>query len=126
MFFIIYLCALGVYVGVCVIACVCVKENAYECAYVLLCVLVSAYVELCSLVCYIHACDCTRVRLTINNTTLPTDKNIKILRLTFDYRHTFEKHGRQSEEHHKNTKSSHHYALEKIQGNTTKHIHYHH
>ena len=68
-------------------------------------------------------------RLTINNTTLPPDKNIKNTRSNIRPRHTFAKqtkHDRQSEDHNKNTKSAHHYALEELQGNTAKHIHCHH
>ena len=38
---------------------------------------------------------------------------------------TYTKHNRQSEEHHK-ILNAHHYSLEEIQGNTTKHIHCHH
>ena len=42
------------------------------------------------------------------------------------FRKSYTKHDRQSEEHHKNTKSAYHYSLGEIQGNTTKHIHCHH
>ena len=45
----------------------------------------------------------TKLRLTINNTTLSTDKTIKILGLTFDSRHTFAKHIQNTTDKAKNT-----------------------
>ena len=51
----------------------------------------------------------TKLKLTISNTTLNTNKDLKILGPIYNPKHTFStEHHRQSKEHHTNTESIRH------------------